>query len=129
MFVVTRKVVDIENLRAEVQRHAPLDAWMSYLILLADPFQRATDREGAKPCFQRVYTPLRCSAEIPLDPQNAILCNDLADVIFEEGPRCSSCAAEFGGTPLTEDIESFTEPHPTPFVGTAAIVALKNLTA
>lgn len=29
-----------------------LDAWMSVLIVMADPFQRATDRDGARPCWQ-----------------------------------------------------------------------------
>jgi hypothetical protein len=126
MLVVTRKVVDIEKLRAEVQRHAPLDAWMSCLILLLDPFQRATDRERAKPCFQRAYTPLRCSAEIPLGQQNAIACNALADVIFEEGPRCSSCAAEFGGTPLTEDIERIHNSPRVPFDCGASLIAAQS---
>lgn len=120
--LITRKVVKMEDVRAQVERHRLPDAWMSTLILLLDPFQRATDRENAKPCFQRVYTPLRCSAEIPLDSQNSIVCNALADLIVEEGPRCESCAAEFGGTPLTEDTERFTA-KPFDF-GTPAAIAV-----
>jgi hypothetical protein len=49
------------------------------------------------------YNPLRCSAEIPIYPFDGVICNALADVIFEEGPRCLSCADEFGGTPLTDE--------------------------
>lgn len=52
------------------------------------------------------YAPLRCSAEIPVSPFDAVLCNALADVIFQEGARCLSCAAEFSGTPLTNESEA-----------------------
>lgn len=49
------------------------------------------------------YTPARCTAEIPISPFDAVVCGALADVIFQEGARCDSCAADFGGTPLTEE--------------------------
>lgn len=58
----------------------------------------------AKPYF----TPLRCSAEIPLSPFDGVVCNALAAVIFEEGARCQSCADEFGGTPLNDEPEAIT---------------------
>jgi len=46
------------------------------------------------------YTPARCTAEIPLSPFDGVVCNALADVIVQEGPRCQSCFDEFGGTDL-----------------------------
>jgi hypothetical protein len=126
---ITRKVVDIEQVRAEVERHSKLDALMSVLVVLLDPFQRATDRDNARPCWQRAYTPLRCAAEIPFDSQNAVVCNALADVIFEEGPRCQSCATEFGGTPLTEDIERIHNSPRVPFDCGASLVAPERIAA
>lgn len=48
------------------------------------------------------FKPLRCSAEIPLSPFDGVVCNALADVIVQEGPRCDSCLAEFAGTPLDD---------------------------
>lgn len=45
---------------------------------------------------------IRCSATIPLDPENGIECNGPASVMTEEGPRCASCFAEFGGTLVEE---------------------------
>lgn len=52
---ITRKVISSEQiagLRAEVEKHSRLDATMSVVLLTLDPFQRATDRQGAQPCFQ-----------------------------------------------------------------------------
>ena len=48
-------------------------------------------------------TPIRCEAIIPLSPFDGITCGRLADIIAQEGPRCDSCAAEFGFTPLTDE--------------------------
>ena len=48
------------------------------------------------------FTPLRCTAEIPVSPFDAVVCGALADLIAQEGARCDSCAAEFGYTPLEE---------------------------
>lgn len=54
------------------------------------------------------FTPARCTAEIPQssDPSrcDAIVCNALADLIVEEGPRCQSCFDTYGGTPLTSPV-------------------------
>lgn len=58
----------------------------------------------AKPYF----TPLRCSAEIPVSPFDGVVCGALADSIVQEGPRCDSCLAEFGGTPLNDEPETIT---------------------
>ena len=49
---ITRKVISAQVVRQSVERARVHDAWMSTLILLLDPFQRATDRNGAQPCFQ-----------------------------------------------------------------------------
>jgi hypothetical protein len=52
---ITRKVISAQDqllMRAAVERARVPDAWMSTLILLLDPFQRATDRNGAQPCVQ-----------------------------------------------------------------------------
>lgn len=49
------------------------------------------------------YNPARCSCPIPVSPYDAVICNALADEIVQEGPRCLSCLAEFGGTPLTDE--------------------------
>jgi len=43
----------------------------------------------------------RCNCEIPTGPQDATLCNALADVLTESGPRCSVCFAEYGGKLVT----------------------------
>jgi hypothetical protein len=51
---------------------------------------------------KQYYTPARCTAEIPLSPFDGVVCNALADLIAQEGPRCDSCAAEFGFTALDE---------------------------
>ncbi len=51
----------------------------------------------------KYFTPARCTAEIPLSPFDGVVCNALADEIVEEGPRCDTCLAEFGGTSLTPE--------------------------
>jgi hypothetical protein len=56
MLQITRKVTtpdQLPEMRANVEKHRTLDAWMSAMLFLADPFQKATDRNNARPCWQR----------------------------------------------------------------------------
>jgi hypothetical protein len=50
---------------------------------------------------------LRCSAVIPITPEDGIECRGPASVMTEEGPRCASCFAEFGGTLVEEPAAPF----------------------
>lgn len=65
-----------------------LDAWMSVLIAITDPFQRATDRENARPCWQRPQpywlSPLRRFALI----EAARELNNRSAEYFGENPAC-----------------------------------------
>ena len=49
---ISRKVVNLAALRNQVARHAFADKWMANVVQLRDPFQLATDRGTAQPCWQ-----------------------------------------------------------------------------
>lgn len=46
----------------------------------------------------------RCSCEIPINQNDAVVCGAVADVLCEEGSRCRSCFLDYGGTPVAPEL-------------------------
>jgi hypothetical protein len=93
---ITRKVVNPSAIRAEVERHATLDAMMSVVLLQADPFQHATDRLNALPCWMASEA----------QPQSKWL--DLANDI---------CIPETDETDEVDELGSYPDPAGNPYAG------------